>query len=198
MAGNDGTTSGGVLSYAKATDPGHGTVTVDANGDFNYTPASNFHGPDSFTYRVTDAASGEELTRSVSITVAAVTDLTAADDTFSTNEDIVLNASVAGNDGTTSGGVLSYAKATDPGHGTVTVDANGDFHYTPASNFHGPDSFTYRVTDAASGEELTRSVSITVAAVTDLTAADDTFSTNEDIVLNASVAGNDGTTSAVS
>src|SRR4029078_9879497 len=137
-----------------------------------------------------DAASGEELTRSVSITVAAVTDLTAADDPFSTNEDIVLNLSVAGNAGAQAGGVLSYAKATDPGHCTVTVDANGDFHYTPASNFHGPDSFTYTVTDAASGESATRSVSSTVAPVTDLTAGNDTFSTNEDIVLNASVAGN--------
>ena len=91
---------------------------------------------------------------------------------------------------------LCQGDGSGPRHGDGGCERRLPLH--AGSNFHGPDSFTYRVTDAASGEELTRSVSITVAAVTDLTAADDTFSTNEDIVLNASVAGNDGTTRAVS
>ncbi|WP_157964593.1 beta strand repeat-containing protein, partial [Algibacillus agarilyticus] len=145
VAGNDSTTSGGTLSFVKASDPSHGTVTVNTDGTFSYTPNSNYTGSDSFTYTVTDADSGESLTQTVSVTVAAVTDLTAADDSFNATEDTVLNGSVAGNDSTTSGGTLSFAKATDPANGTVTVNTDGTFSYTPNSNYTGNDSFTYTV-----------------------------------------------------
>src|SRR5438105_6078674 len=43
----------------RSTDPSHGSVTVNADGTFTYTPAANYHGADSFTYTVTDAAAGE-------------------------------------------------------------------------------------------------------------------------------------------
>src|SRR5207248_5092956 len=113
--------------FANDLDPGHGSVTVNADGSFTYTPAANYHGPDSFTYTVTDAAAGESATQTVSITVTAVTDLTANDDSFSTSEDTALSDSVAINDTTTSGGTLSFAKTTDPSHGSVTVNADGSF-----------------------------------------------------------------------
>src|SRR5205823_651571 len=145
VATNDTTTSGGTLSFAKTTDPGHGTVTVNADGSFTYTPAANYHGADSFTYTVNNASAAGRASQTVSITVSAVPDLTANDDSFSTSEDAVLSDSVATNDTTTSGGTLSFAKTTDPGHGTVTVNADGSFTYTPAANYHGADSFTYTV-----------------------------------------------------
>ncbi|WP_157964648.1 VCBS domain-containing protein, partial [Algibacillus agarilyticus] len=182
VAGNDSTTSGGTLSFAKASDPSHGTVTVNTDGTFSYTPNSNYTGSDSFTYTVTDADSGESLTQTVSVTVAAVTDLTAADDSFNATEDTVLNGSVAGNDSTTSGGTLSFVKASDPSHGTVTVNTDGTFSYTPNSNYTGNDSFTYTVTDADSGESLTQTVNVNVSAVNDaaVIAGDDTGAVTED------------------
>ena len=67
---NDSTTSGGTLTYAKASNPSHGTVVVNADGSYTYTPATNYNGTDSFTYTVTDAASGESLTRTVNLTVS--------------------------------------------------------------------------------------------------------------------------------
>ena len=39
--------------------------------------------------------------------------------------------------------------------------------FTPEANFNGDVSFTYTVTDAAAGESLTRTVTVTVAAVND-------------------------------
>ena len=34
-----------------------------------------------------------------------------------------------------------------PNHGTLTLNPDGSFQYTPAANFHGLDSFTYRASD---------------------------------------------------
>ena len=136
---------------------------VNADGSYTYTPATNYSGADSFTYTVTDAASGESLTRTVNLTVNPVVDLVAANDSATTNEDTPLTTSVAGNDSTTSGGTLTYAKASNPSHGTVVVNADGSYTYTPATNYNGTDSFTYTVTDAASGESLTRTVNLTVS-----------------------------------
>jgi VCBS repeat-containing protein len=153
-----------VVSASDATSAHGGTVVNNGDGTFTYTPTANFHGSDSFTYTVSDGHDGTD-TATVNITVNAVADLAAGDDTGSTNEDTVLNSTVAGNDSTTSGGTLSYAKASDPTNGSVTVDANGDYHYTPTANFHGSDSFTYTVTDAAAGESATKTVNITVNAV---------------------------------
>ncbi|MFT5445160.1 MAG: hypothetical protein ACI9DC_000320 [Gammaproteobacteria bacterium] len=195
VSGNDATTSGGTLSYAKASDPANGAVTVNANGTFIYTPALNVNGSDSFTYTVTDATSGEALTQTVSITVNAVLDLTATADVDTTNEDAALNGNVSGNDSTTSGGTLSYAKTTDPANGAVTVNANGTYTYTPDSNFNGADSFTYTVTDADSGEALTRTVNITINAVADLSALDDVIATADNVAVSGDVSINDSTTS---
>ena len=82
------------------------------------------------TYTVTDAESGESLTQTVTITVDPVTDLTAVDDTVSVDEDTTLNASVAGNDSTTSGGALTYAVASGvtvrlASNGTLSFNADG-------------------------------------------------------------------------
>ena len=62
-----------------------------SDGSYDYTPNANFNGTDSFTYIVTDAASGETATQTVTLTVNPVTDLTAADDTASGNEDTTIS-----------------------------------------------------------------------------------------------------------
>jgi VCBS repeat-containing protein len=195
VATNDLTTSGGTLTFALETPASHGTATVNSDGTFTYLPESNFHGTDSFSYTVTDADATETATRTVSLTIDAVTDLTANDDGFTATEDVLLSDSVAGNDSTTSGGMLTFALDAQAGHGTAAVNSDGTFTYLPDSNFHGTDSFTYTVTDAAASESTTRTVSITIDAVVDLTALDDSFMTNEDILLSESVATNDSTTS---
>src|SRR5207237_2991363 len=59
----------------------HGTVSINANGTLDYTPGTDFHGTDSFSYTVTTAA-GDTETATVTVTVSAVVD--ALDDTVST------------------------------------------------------------------------------------------------------------------
>ncbi|MCB1958733.1 MAG: tandem-95 repeat protein, partial [Rhodocyclaceae bacterium] len=134
---------------------------------YTYTPDANFNGEDSFTYQVRDQLTGETLIRTVTITVNPVVDLTAADDSNTTDEDTPVSGSVAGNDSTTSGGTLTFAKHSDPANGTVVVNPDGTYTYTPNADFNGEDSFTYTVTDADSGESLTQTVTITVNPIND-------------------------------
>ena len=135
--GNDSTTSGGALTYAVASSVANGTLMFNADGTYTYTPNANFNGSDSFTYTVTDSASGETATQTVNITVNPVTDLTAADDTATTNEDTAVNGTVAGNDSTTSGGTLTYAVASGVANGTLVFNTDGTYTYTPDANFNG-------------------------------------------------------------
>ncbi|WP_157509057.1 retention module-containing protein, partial [Ferrimonas futtsuensis] len=167
VAGNDSTTSGGELTFAIAGNPGNGTVTMAADGTYTYTPNANYHGSDSFTYTVTDAASGESSTQTVTITVGAVDDLTAGDDSNSTTEDNAVSGTVATNDSTTSGGELAFALKADAANGTVVMNADGTYTYTPNANYNGQDSFTYTVTDSITGEVLTQTVTLEVVAAAD-------------------------------
>ena len=51
----------------------HGTLAFNANGSFSYVPSANFHGTDSFTYRVNDGTADSNLA-TVTITVNPVND----------------------------------------------------------------------------------------------------------------------------
>jgi hypothetical protein len=71
-------------------------------------------------------------------------------DAYSTNEDTPLNVSapgVLGNDSDPDGDPITAVNPTQPAHGTVVLNSNGSFTYTPAANFNGSDSFTYQASD---------------------------------------------------
>ena len=53
----------------------NGTLVLNANGSFSYTPDANYTGGDSSVYTVTDADSGESSTGTVTLTVNPVNDL---------------------------------------------------------------------------------------------------------------------------
>ncbi|MBU0994464.1 MAG: tandem-95 repeat protein [Proteobacteria bacterium] len=169
---------GEVLSYAITQDPQNGTVSgVSSDGSFTYTPDTGFHGADHFTYTVTDTQ-GLSDTATVSITVSNVNDPPAAENAvFTLNEDASLTSLLPATD--PEGDALTFSKKTDPSHGTVVVQPDGVFVYTPDENYNGADRFTYDVQDE-SGGTATATVDITVAPVNDLPeTADFSFSTSE-------------------
>ncbi|HRD78057.1 MAG TPA: Ig-like domain-containing protein, partial [Hyphomicrobiaceae bacterium] len=181
---------GGTLTYALGgTSPSHGTVTVNADGTYLYTPAADYHGPDSFTYTVTDGTATVEKT--VTVTVTPVNDAPVAqDDAFVTPEDTAHPGTLpVATD--VDGGTLTYALGgTSPSHGTVTVNADGTYLYTPSANYHGPDSFTYTVTDGTATVEKT--VTVTVTPVNDAPVAlDDSFVTSQNSPISFDPRGND-------
>jgi VCBS repeat-containing protein len=153
------------LVYVKVTDPAHGTVVVNADGTYTYTPAGDYHGADSFTYKVNDGTT-DSTVATVNITVTPVNDApTVSSLALVLNEDSILNGTLpAATDADLD--ALSYLKVTDPAHGTVVVNANGTYTYTPDANYNGPDSFTFKVNDG-SVDSAVATVTITVAPVDD-------------------------------
>ena len=197
VLGNDSDPDGNPLNAVLVSGPSHGTLTLNGNGSFTYTPASNFNGSDSFTYRASDGTLTSNPA-TVSISVTAVNDTpTAADDAYGTTEDTALSVAapgVSGNDSDPDGNPLSAVLVSGPSHGTLTLNANGSFIYTPAPDYDGNDSFTYRASDGTLDSNQA-TVMITITATNDLpTADDDTYSTAEDTALTVNdpgVLGND-------
>src|SRR2546425_2775018 len=78
----------------------------------------------------------------------------AANDGFATDEDTALTVTapgVLGNDTDVDSPVLTAVVVTGPSHGALTLNANGSFTYTPAADFNGGDSFTYKANDRPAG-----------------------------------------------
>jgi len=189
---NDTDADGTALSVVLVAGPGHGSLTLNADGSFTYTPGLNFNGADSFTYRATDGVE-EGNVATVNLTVNPVNDApVAGDDSFTTDEDtplVVSGTGVLSNDSDVDGDALSAVLVDGPSHGSLTLNPDGSFTYTPDLNFNGADSFTYRATDGTENGNLA-TVHITVTPVNDApVAADDNFSIDEDTPLTIAAPG---------
>jgi PKD repeat protein len=185
-----------------ATDPDGDALTITytqpSHGTFDgttYVPWANYHGPDGFTYTATDP-DGESDSGTVSIMVTPVNDApTAADQTVSTIEDTPVGITVTGSD--VEGDPLTFSLVGGPAHGVLTGDLP-NVTYTPAPDYNGPDSFTFRVNDGQLDSNVA-TVSIAVTPVNDApTAADQSvitdFETAVPITLAASDVDNDALT----
>ena len=76
----------------------------------------------------------------------------AVNDSYATDSNTVLDVAAPGvldNDTDPDGNPLTAVKVTEPGHGAVTLNANGSFAYTPATDYTGSDSFTYTANDGS-------------------------------------------------
>ena len=134
------------LTYTGITQPTHGMLSGTAP-NLTYTPGSNFHGSDSFTFKVNDGF-GDSSPATISINVASIADpITAGDDTIAPN----VAASVLANDSDPDGvPPLIIESATNGAHGTVTISADKTkLTYTPGPNFFNSDTFTYTVKNTA-------------------------------------------------
>jgi VCBS repeat-containing protein len=149
----------------------HGTVSLNTNGTFIYTPAANFNGTDSFKFNATDNHAATSNTASIAITVNAVNDApVAANGSASGNEDAVIAGTVpVASDVDNTPAQITYALVGANGgaaHGSVSLNANGGFTYTPAPNFNGTDSFSYRASDGSANSN-TAAIALTVNPVDD-------------------------------
>jgi len=92
---------------------------------------------------------------------------------------VVPASGVLANDSDIDSASLTAALVSGPTHGVLSLNANGSFTYTPAANFNGSDSFTYKANDGSLDSNLA-TVSLTINPVNDApVAVADAYSTNE-------------------
>ncbi|CAK2643963.1 VWFA domain-containing protein [Vibrio crassostreae] len=179
---------GDSLSFTKATDPLNGSVVVDDSGDWTYTPNENYNGDDSFTVVVSDGQGGTD-TITVNIGVAPVNDAPVGNDvSVTTDEDTPVSGTLNATDA--DGDSLTFTKDTDPSNGSVVVDENGNWTYTPDKNYSGSDSFTVVISDGEGGTEIV-TVDVGVMPVIDTTtvslSADASVTEGESITYTATL-----------
>ena len=94
---------------------------------------------------------------------------TATGNSYSLNEDTTLTVSapgVVGNDSDVDGDSLTAVLVTGPSNGSLSLNADGSFSYTPNTNFNGSDSFTYQANDGSADSNVA-TVTITVSPLND-------------------------------
>ena len=155
---------GDPLTFTVTVQPANGTLVVNSDGTYTYTPNANYFGPDSFEVAVSDPQ-GNTILVPVSFTVTPVDDAPVANPSpLVVTEDTPATGSLNASD--PDGGPLTYALTTPPAGGTVAINPDGTYTYTPNPNFNGPDSFAITITDS-SGATLVVPISFTVAPTAD-------------------------------
>src|SRR5207247_397050 len=96
----------------------------NANGSFSYTPAANYNGGDSFTYKANDGSLNSN-TVTVSLTINAVNDPpVAVADSYSTDEDTLLSVNAAtgvlSNDSDIDSASLTAVLVSGPSHAAAS------------------------------------------------------------------------------
>lgn len=137
-------------SVKVVTPPANGSVTVDTTtGKITFTPSNSFTGTDSLDYNVCDNASPSNCqvaTVYFKVSSNSVSEYTTADDDFNT---FPIRSSATGNvllnDVNSAGNTLTVTNYSTPlaSQGTILINADGSYTFTPTATFYGPLDITY-------------------------------------------------------
>ncbi|MFM9843877.1 MAG: Ig-like domain-containing protein, partial [Dongiaceae bacterium] len=205
LLGNDTDADGDALTVTTtgAQTGSYGTISIFGDGSYSYA-LDNGNATvqalgvgetltETFNYSISDGNGGTS-TSTLTITITGTNDNPVADDdSYGVTEDgsITINAAsgVLNGDTDIDGDTLTVtAVVGGPSNGTLVMNADGSFTYTPVPGFNGTDSFTYEVSDGNGGTD-TATVTINVGGVNDDPVANpDTSTVAEDTV--APVTGN--------
>ncbi|EGP94708.1 Ig-like domain-containing protein [Nitrosarchaeum koreense] len=126
----------------------NGQLTYNSNSQFEYLKSGQT-GTDSFEYTVSDG----QLTSTaiVTVTITGQNDKPVAlPDNYSLNQNSVLSISAPGllaNDSDIDGNTLTALFYLQPQSGSVIINSDGSFTYTPNIGFFGTDTMSYIVSD---------------------------------------------------
>jgi gliding motility-associated-like protein len=144
---NDSDPENSALTALLVSTTSNGSLILNPDGSFVYTPSTNFNGTDSFTYQASDGSLSSSIA-TVTITVNPINDQPLAlDDQVLGYEGKPVSFDVLQNDSDVDGDVLTTTILSPPAKGTLKKTGNGTYEYTPESNFYGEDKFTYEVCD---------------------------------------------------
>ncbi|MDA1305564.1 MAG: Ig-like domain-containing protein, partial [Nitrospirae bacterium] len=180
VLGNDTDGNNDPLTAVLDANPSNGTVSLQTDGSYTYTPNGGFTGPDSFTYHAHDGTLDSNVVM-VTLTINGNNSAPVAiNDTGTTplNTAVVIN--VLAND--TDDGVInpvSVAVQSSASNGLTSVNGStGAITYTPNISYVGSDSFSYTVADTLGLTSNVATVTVTVAGSTTLSFSNITSSTN--------------------
>jgi hypothetical protein len=130
---------------AIGTVPPSGTLVSNGGGSytFNATAAGSSDGYLGYIFDIPVQGGGPAVETSIAIGVAPYA---AVNDGYSVDENQILSVSapgVLGNDDPPPVGASTVSLDTQAQNGTVALNSDGSFTYTPNTNFHGTDTFTY-------------------------------------------------------
>ena len=136
------------LTAVLTTGPANGALTLNSDGSFSYTPGAGFAETDSFTYEAFDG-----VQYSAPATVTLTTAPTATDNDYGVTHDQTLAVDAV--DGVLStaadadGGPMTAVLVNGPTHGSLTLNPDGSFSYTPAAHYLGADFFTFQAQEGS-------------------------------------------------
>jgi len=167
VLGNDAVVAGHTPTVTAVTRPAHGSAAINPDGTVTYTPAANYLGPDTFAYIIADGTNGTSM---ATVTVQVAGPPVANNDAYSAANGTPLvvgaAAGVQANDSDPAGRPLASTAVTQPAHGTLTLNPDGSFTYTPVAGYAGPDAFTYRDSDGLAGSNIaTASINVAPGAI---------------------------------
>ena len=175
-------------------EPTQGTVTLNADGSFEYTNNPGSSGEDSFSYHITDGTTVSDPPTVVRITINGASFFpVAANDhytlienqTFVADNSAVGRMSILNNDSDLDTGdelsiITNFVRSV--AHGTLNMGADGTFTYIPTPGYYGTDSFIYQITDlqgntaqAGGTFTITRSNEVPIAITDDYALTEDSL-----------------------
>jgi len=185
---NDFDAEHATLSAVLVMGPTNGTVTLNSDGSFTYTPKDDFFGEDSFTYMAHDGELESNVAK-VTLQVAAVNDAPVAQgDQFGAAEDFQVRGNVLTNDSDidSASDKLTAMLDSGPKNGSLELKSDGTFIYTPGANFSGDDFFTYQASDGTDKSGIA-TVRLTIDPVNDAPVAkpdDATIDEDHDVTID--------------
>ena len=137
---------------------------------FEYTPAADFFGTESFTYTINNGPPGSVVAATVTVTVKPVNDPpTAGDDFFEVVEDTSGVFDVLANDTSEPDAdeTLTILNISEGSAGASLKIIDNRISYIPAADFFGTETFTYTINDGTPGSNATARVMVDVTPEND-------------------------------
>jgi hypothetical protein len=139
-------TSTVAVTYATMSNPTNGTATL-SGAAVTYTPNTNWHGTDSFTYLGSNSGGNSNIA-TVTITVIPVDDAPVTlNASATTDEDTAVDIALTAEE--YDGQSIQFNVVSDAPNGSVSISGL-TATYTPNQDWSGTDTFTFEAVDASS------------------------------------------------
>ena len=132
--------------FEQLTAPTNGSLTISKDGLYIYNPNKDFVGHDSFAYIVRDTHKGVSNSATISFNIYNPLEIN-DQQVYAACQDAAISGDLTSG---ISGSVAPYAFTliSQAINGSVILNADGSFTYTPSTGYFGADSFSYEVTDS--------------------------------------------------